>query len=299
MKLLVIYNPNAGGGNAAKVLSPIQKALEERNIEATFLLTQHHGHAIELTANADLENYDGIIATGGDGTLSEVVNGYYQNPTKGKPPIGLIPNGTGNAFMKELKLKPGDWHSAIDIIVQGHLKAIDVARYEQQNEIRYFINIIGTGFVADAAKAAVFWKFLGTAAYNIAVFHQLINLKSRPMTFILDGKTIKRDCTLVEVANSCYTGTDMIMAPKAKLDDGKLDVILLNKLSRLRLIKIFKTIFSGKHIYEPEVETWQASSIKIDTSEALTLVPDGEILGETPVEITCLKQDIKLFWPEE
>ena len=85
------------------------------------------------------------------------------------------------------------------------------------------------------------------------------------------------------------------MAPEAKLDDGLLDVVILNKVNRRRLLKIFPTIFKGTHILEDEVEYFKAKKIKIETDSPKILTPDGELMGSSPVEITCLKKDIKVF----
>lgn len=299
MKLLIIYNNNAGGGKAKKLFPQIESYLQEKGIDAEFLFTEYSGHAVELVELEKLNTYNGIIASGGDGTLYEVLNGYYNNKGEAKPPIGVIPNGTGNAFSKDLGLLAGDWKKAIDNIVAKNIKYIDVARYKANGGTRHFINIVGTCFVADIAKRAIFWKFLGNAAYTLAVLLEAINLKSTKTQIIIDGKKLERDCTFVEVANSRYTGTTFIMAPNAKLDDGKLDVIIVNKLSRLRLFKILNTIYDGSHIHEKEVETYTAENISIITETPKTLVPDGEIMGETPIDVTCLKHDLAFYWPPE
>ena len=86
------------------------------------------------------------------------------------------------------------------------------------------------------------------------------------------------------------------MAPNAKIDDGLLDVTLVNKLTRRRLLKVFPTVFTGEHIHEPEVETFQTKKIRIETNVPKVLTPDGELMGTTPVEVECLEKDIEVFW---
>jgi diacylglycerol kinase (ATP) len=119
------------------------------------------------------------------------------------------------------------------------------------------------------------------------------------MTIELDGKILHRDGVFVEVANSTYTGTTFYIAPEAKLDDGLLDVIILNKISRLKLLKLFTSIYDGTHINYPEVEYIKAKNIKISEENPGKLIPDGEIFGSTPIEIECLKQDIEFLWDIE
>ncbi len=297
MKLLIIYNPQAGGGRAAGLLNSIQQYLKHSQALATILLTEHSGHAIHLAQNTDLTDYDGLIASGGDGTLFEVLNGYMLNQSQNRPPLGLIPNGTGNAFMKDLGLKQHDWRKAIDIILQKQKKPLDIGKLQCQGMTHYFINIVGMGFVSNVAQAAIPLKWMGTAAYTAATLQKLIMLKAQSLTLEIDGKTIKRQGVFVEVANSRYTGTNFLMAPKAKLDDGLLDVVILNKISRLKLLRLFTSIYDGSHIDYPEIEYLQAKSIKVTEAQPTQLIPDGEVLGETPAEFSCLHHAIEFFWP--
>ncbi|MBV1910513.1 MAG: diacylglycerol kinase family lipid kinase [Kangiellaceae bacterium] len=297
MKLLVIYNPHAGGGRAAKLLLQIQDYLKQQNLDFDLWQTKHIGHAVELVVGADLSQYDGLVASGGDGTLFEVLNGLMKNPGLVKPPIGLIPNGTGNAFMKELKLQKDDWKTSIDIINNAQPKRLDIGQLLTEGKKYYFLNIVGMGFVSEVAQAAIPLKWMGNASYTAATLQKLINLKAQPITLEVDGKTLERQGVFVEVANSTYTGTSFFMAPKAKLDDGLLDVVLLKEISRLRLLKLFTSIYDGSHIEYPEIEYIQAKKIKIIESHPSTLIPDGEIMGQTPAEFECIGGAIEFFWP--
>ena len=297
MNVLIIYNPHAGGGRAAKLLPEVKAYCEEVGLTATFELTEYPGHAVEIAAKCNLSRYDALIASGGDGTLYEVLNGYYINKASLKPPMGLIPNGTGNAFTRELDLTRDDWKKAINTIVKNKVRMIDVARYFADNQQRYFINIMGTGFVADVAKLAISFKWLGNAAYTVATLLKLIFLRSQETDIVIDGELKKRQSIFVEIANSRYTGTTFLMAPKAKIDDGKLDIVLLNKIGRFKLIRLFRSIYDGSHIKIPEVEYIQAKQVAIKEPKPGSLVPDGEILGESPVSIECLQKDLAFLWP--
>jgi len=117
MNLLIIYNPQAANGKAEEPCSTIENYLKKKNVRFQLKITKHQWHAAEITQKECFKNYDAIIASGDDGTLFEVLNGYMQNPSKKRPAIGLIPNGTGNAFMKELGLRNGDWKKTNDLIL--------------------------------------------------------------------------------------------------------------------------------------------------------------------------------------
>lgn len=299
MGILVVYNPQAGNGRARRLLPGIRRTLVERGLVAEFLLTTHAGHATALVEQADLSRFDAVVASGGDGTLFEVLNGLMRNPATRKPPLGLIPNGTGNAFMKELGLRKRDWRRAIDIIAANRPRTIDIGRVEAGGLSRYFINIVGMGFVAEIAQAAVPLKRLGAAAYTAAVLRMLPSLRAQAITLELDGKTIVREGVFVEVANSTYTGTNFLIAPKARLDDGLLDVVLLNRISRLELLRLFRSVYDGSHLRHPQVEYFQARSVSVTESRPGRLIPDGEVLGHTPARFTCLPGAIDFLWPED
>ena len=296
MRVLVIYNPQAGNGRARRCLPAIRQYLAEKAIDAQFLLTEASGHATLLAAQAELSGFDALIASGGDGTLFEVLNGYMRNIATNKPPLGLIPNGTGNAFMKELGLRHSDWHRAIDIIAENRPRALDIGRLRAQGQDCYFINIVGMGFVAEIAQAAVPLKRLGTAAYTLAVLLKLPSMRVQTIRLELDGETLEREGVFVEVANSTYTGTNFLIAPKARLDDGLLDVVLLKRISRLGLLRLFRTVFDGSHLRHPQVEYYQARSITVTESRPGRLIPDGEILGNTPASFECLPGAIRFLW---
>ena len=296
MKLLVIYNPQACGKRAGKLLPDVKSYFAKKNIKADILLTEYRRHGIELVKDSDLSQYDGLVASGGDGTLFEVLNGYYQNTAKEKPPIGLLPNGTGNAFAKELNLQSFEWQKAIDIIALNKTREIDVARLSTEGKTYHFINILGVGFVADVGAIVEKLKGLGELSYLLGVLYQIVFLKSTKMKIEIDGEKIKRDAIFIEVANTRYTGSAFIMAPDAIVDDGYLDVILANKVSRLKIMKLLPTIFKGEHVLDEKVEVFKVKKIRIETDVPKGLIPDGELFGSTTIEIECLHKDVQFFW---
>ena len=296
MKLLLVFNPNAANGRAEKMLSKVLAAFEEKGIEISLLQTTAESHGREMVAEADFNSVDGIISAGGDGTLFEVVNGYYLNKSKKRIPVGVLPTGTGNAFARDLELKASDWEKALDIIQNNQVKNIDVGRFSSEGKTYHFLNILGLGFVSDVSDTAKGLKIFGNSAYILGVFYQLMFLKIHKLTMEIDGELIERENVFVELSNTRYTGTTFLMAPDAKIDDGLLDVTLLNKINRRGILKIFPTIFDGTHVNKEHVEVFKASKIKIETDVPKVLTPDGEVLGSTPIEVECLKQDLPFFW---
>ncbi len=295
MKILLVFNPFAGHGHAGKLLPQVEKALDDHNVEFDLQLTQHQGHGIEIVRNADLNNYDGLIAAGGDGTLFEVINGYFQNSAIRKIPIGILPIGTGNAFARDLELDHTNWIEAIRIIATQKTRKLDVGKFNSDEKDYYFLNILGLGFVADVTGIAHKLKFLGNFSYTLGVLVRTIFLSTDTLSIEIDGQNLERECTFVEISNTRYTA-NFLMAPNAITDDGLLDVTIALKLNRRRLLKCFPKIFTGEHVFMPEIETYQAKRIKIVSKKIKGLSPDGELIGTTPVGIECLKQKIEVYW---
>jgi len=295
LKLLIIFNPNAAHGRSVKKLAAIKAKFETLGIKATFKPTQHAGHGKELVAGSNLSDFDGLVAAGGDGTLFEVLNGLYQHPKEAHIPLGLLPIGTGNAFSRELGLQAGDLNDAIELIHRGRTRQVDIGFVESAAKSFYFVNIMVMGFAVDAGLVAQKLKFLGNTAYTLATLWQVLKLRSHPLVMEIDGELVESDNVFVTFSNSRYTGTNFLIAPDAKIDDGQLDVTILENLPRARLLKLFPTIYSGRHIEYDEVSTIKATHIRIRSPKGFLLGPDGEFCGSSPVEITCLARDLTFF----
>jgi len=293
-KLLVIYNSNAGNGRSKKILPEVQNYFQEKNIEVETLLTERQGHGMELVSGANFDSYDGVIAAGGDGTLFEVINGYFANISKKRIPIGVLPTGTGNSFSIDLGLGVAKWKEAIDLISLNKPKKVDVGYFKANDKAYYYLNILGLGFVSDVGKTAIRFKGLGNFAYTIGVIYQTIFLRSHLLKIEFDGKTLEQENIFVEISNSRYTA-NFLMAPEAKINDGYLDVTLLKKVTRRRLLACFPKVFTGEHVKLDEVETFRAKEIRIETDIPKILTPDGELYCNTHVEIKCLHQAVEVF----
>jgi diacylglycerol kinase (ATP) len=295
LNLLIIFNPNAAHGRSARKLAAIKAKFKSLGIQTIFKPTTHPGHGTELVADTDLSGFDGLVAAGGDGTIFEVLNGLYRHPKPARIPLGLLPIGTGNAFARDLGLNPGAWSDAIDMLHRGRTRQVDVGHVKSADRSYYFLNIVGMGFTVDAGMSAQKLKFLGNTAYTLATLWQVLKLKSYPLVLELDGREIRNDNVFITISNTRYTGTHFLIAPDASIDDGLFDVTILESLPRLRLLKLFPTIYEGRHVEYQEVSTCKASRINIHSPKAMLLGPDGELTGRSPAEITCLRQDLTIF----
>ncbi len=295
MKIFYLNNPASHGGKGAKYFSLIKNELIKHNIEFDSTQTENAGHGTEIVKNINFEDYDGIVVSGGDGTVFEALNGYFTNSSKKRIPFGVIPIGRGNAFARDLDLFPEKWEDAIGILVSCKTKFVDVGLFSTNGKKFYFINILGFGFVTDVAATAQKLSVFGALSYILGVLYRTIMLRSFDLKFEADGKMFERKNVFVEISNTKFTGKDFFMAPSAQFDDGFLNVTLLNKLSRIRLLQCLPKIFTGEHVHLKEVETFQVKHLKIETSPKKLLTPDGQLMGSTPIEVECLPKAIEVF----
>ena len=295
MKILLLYNPFAGGKRGKKLLPQVKSSLKKNNIDFDLKITEYPQHGIKIVRESDFAGYDGIVASGGDGTLFDLINGYYQNQSKKRIPVGVIPTGTGNAFARELDIGSDSWQEAIEIIGLNKTKKVDAGHFRTGEQDYYYLNILGLGFVADVVATAQKLKFLGNISYTFGVFYRMSLLNTHQLTIEIDGNKIEQENIFVEISNTRYT-SNFLMSPNAKIDDGLLDVTLLRKTTRRKLLKSFPKMFTGEHIFLDEVDTFQAKKISVKTDTPKVLTPDGELLGHTPVEVECLHHGIEMFW---
>jgi len=292
MKLYLILNPAAGKNKGSKALEKAVPLLERRGVQCEVQTSEFPGHATQLAQQFDPSKYDGIVAVGGDGTLFEVLNGLLKKHQTFDLPIGQIPVGTGNSFIKDLEIHTIE--DAVEKISGGRTRKIDVGFFRYPGGEHYFINLLGTGFVANVAHRAGKYKALGPLSYIIGVVEEVVQLKPVPLEMTIDGKVYQRDYIFTEICNSTKTGGNMIMAPDARIDDGLLDIILLNDISKFHLLKVFPRIFKGTHVLDSRMETFKGRNIKIVTATPQRLTPDGEVFGTTPIEVSILPNKITM-----
>lgn len=294
-KILCIYNPQAGGGNSMKYLDSIKSLFKIHAIDVDFLFTEHDKHAYEIVSRVDLRKYSGIVVAGGDGSFFNVLNGYMSREDKPDISFGVLPTGTGNSLSRDVLDGDNELEEYIKIIKNGKTVLFDIAKVQSEKETFYYANMMSFGFITDVVETASKLKMFKKMAYTLGVLYNTIKLSSFDLKMTVDGVVHDMDNVFVIISNSKYTGGNYLIAPHAKIDDGKLDLIILNKLRRIDLLNTFPKIFDGSHVDTKFVDYIQAKQIKLETKIPKNLAPDGEIYGELPVEITCVRGGIKMF----
>ncbi len=294
-KVLIIYNPVSGTKSNKAMISQLLNYYKLNNINYFLLKTEYKNHAKEFCANNSLAEYDDLIVCGGDGTFNEVINGVVINKNKKIPRLGFLPGGTGNSFMHDLNaVEP---NKAINKIIKNNSDTLDILKLTYNNKTIYSFNIVGWGLVTDILILAEKMRFLKSIRYNVASLFYILTAKGKKIKFIIDNNKIYNGKYLfILICNTIHTGKGMKAAPKAKFNDGQLDIVSVkSQISFFQLIKLFTKIFTGKHIHSPFVDYINAQTINLIPENNEVLNVDGDARGGTPVKIQILKNKLSII----
>ncbi|MCP4677155.1 MAG: diacylglycerol kinase family lipid kinase [Deltaproteobacteria bacterium] len=294
MKIALIVNPCSSGKTGKKQLPVVERELKSREIEYDLFVTEHHLHAVSIAEELPIEDYDGIACMGGDGTNCQVLNGLLKSRDPEEiPPLGIIPTGRGNSFVKDLDIETVQ--DGIEALARRTPRKVDVCSFTQGEDHHYFINLMGFGFVTDVAETAGRFRHLGSFSYVVGVLLRTIRFGLHEMELQVDGETISARNCFVEFCNSRFTGGNMLMAPDAVIDDGYFDIVIVGAVSRFSLIATFPKLFKGTHGSNSAVTFIKGKKAVIQTTPQKTLLPDGEVFGTTPTEINIHPKLVRYF----
>ncbi len=300
MKAELIINHTAGGGKPEKYISEILSYFDRLNFEYHVSWTPSSGSATALARQAAEQGADLIISVGGDGTINEIINGIIQSSTQ--PALGIIPAGWANDFIKSTSI-PRDILQACQIISRKKTRMIDVGLI---NEETYFANVCGIGFDADIAALAnqmktryPHWKTLSAYVYVFATIQKLLSsLPSFQAKITIDGHVLEKELLLVAIANGRIEGGKFNITPKAEIDDGLLDICIIEKMNRFRCLYLLPKAIKGTHHEVSEVSFFKGKDILIELNKSVTAQVAGEILPpEKKYHIRVLPEKLKLIIP--
>jgi YegS/Rv2252/BmrU family lipid kinase len=291
--MTVIVNPRGGRRRGGDVLKLIQPALMAADIDLNVLTTTHAGHAFQFAQEMDLRSCDGICIVGGDGTIHEVADGLLQRREPITVPLGIIPAGTGNTVAQHLKCDTPQ--EAARRIARGEVLPMDVIQVKLGERTVHCIDMVGWGAVSDINMNAERWRMLGRQRYAIAALWQIVRARRRQATLILDGVAHSDDFLFIIACNPKYTGAGMQLAPRAELNDGLMDVVVVRNASRRQMLNLFSKVFDGSHVHLECVEYHQVRSFEIRTEGQDQMNLDGEMKGLSPVAAEVLPSALSVF----
>lgn len=284
-KHLIILNPSAAKGTAIGKKPEIDKLLRDAGLDYTLIVSEKPGAPVALAAQAREQGYDVVVAVGGDGTVNEVINGLMAAKMAGQaiPALGVIPAGRGNDFAASMGIPPDMIH-AVQTIASGQSRKIDIGHLTGGDypEGKYFGNGIGIGFDTivgfEAAKLPSFLS--GTPGYFIAAIKTMfLYYKAHRYRVVLDQAVIEQPCLIVSIMNGRRMGSSFMMAPRSQPDDGLLNLMIIDQVSRMGIIKLMGKIMSGSQEGQPFVKMPLSGTVEITAlTGSLPVHADGETI---------------------
>jgi diacylglycerol kinase (ATP) len=278
VRALVIVNPVAGNGRAARVWKRLR--LEVDGLQQSECVTSARiGHARELAQSAAQAGYERVVAVGGDGTVGEVVSGVAHTQTA----VAVIPAGTGNDCCRNLGI-PDDVVTAAKLALNGPVRGVDLGEIETVQGTTYFVNVAGFGFDAEVAwRVNAMPKVVGgTVPYVLGVVQTLWRYKSPRMRITLDERELDQPVFLVAVGNGASYAGGMRIVPDAAVDDGLFDVCVVGEISRLEVLRLVPKMYSGGHRGHPAVQFFRCRELRAESASLVRCQADGELAGDLP-----------------
>lgn len=301
-KVMIIFNPHSDRGRSWNIASSLQSVLSQFP-DVRWTATEYPTHATELALEAGKKRFKKVVAVGGDGTVHETVNGLMQIPERKRPLLAAVPIGSGNDFCANIGIHP-DPEKAVQRVFSGEIRRIDLGRItDETGRSAYWDNTLGIGFdaVTTARSYRITWV-QGTLMYLIAVIQTILRDHVAPtMQIETDQEMMERQLLMCTLCNGPREGGGFHVAPGAVPDDGILDYVLVDRVSRLKMFRLIPEFMRGTHGRFPEVTLGQCKHMRITSELPMVIHTDGEIFaGSTSsvhqVDIEILPQAIDVVF---
>ena len=290
-KIKIIVNPVSGSGRRKKALKMIEAHLDRNKFNFDLVQTEYHRHAIELTQQAIADGCEAVIIAGGDGSINEVGATLAGTDVA----LGIIPAGSGNGLSRSLGISMNP-RSAVENINKFHFRTIDTGLANG----KAFMNMAGVGFDAAVADAFHQQKMRGFWKYFLLGLKLLMNYKLQTYSIVADGREFERKAHLISLANSPQYGNDALVAPKALVDDGMLDAVVVNPFPFHQYFVLFYRLFTGTLNQSPHIKTFKFKEMVITQERPDVAHLDGDPfeLGQV-IEFKINPQSLKVIVPNE
>jgi diacylglycerol kinase (ATP) len=298
-RIVVAINPSASFGKSRDVGPALVQTLRASGHEVTSLQEPDY-ESLDASARAAVaKRPDALVVVGGDGMVNLGVNIVART----RVPLGIVPAGTGNDMARSLGIPYENAEAGIRALgdaLTRDPRTIDAAivRWEDERgerQERWIGCALSAGFDAIVNERANNMRHpKGPSRYTLAILVELARLAPIPYRLTLDDRVIETEGSLVSIGNGVSLGGGMKITPNALLDDGLLDVMIVQPLSRVKFLRLFPKVFSGEHVNVPAVRMERARRIRIE-APGIVVYGDGERLGPTPVDIELVPGSLRVL----
>lgn len=289
-RVRIILNPQAGQAEDVARVERARAVWEEHGWIVEWYVTEYAGHAIKLAREGAAAGDDLIVAAGGDGTVNEVVNGIAGTQAA----LAVLPVGTGNVWVRELKL-PLRPEAAALALLDGTVHALDLGLAGD----RYFLLMAGVGFDASVTRRVrpELKRRFGIFAYLLEAFSIAPDVRGTRARIVLDGRAVRGHVLMVVIGNSRLYGGFLQITHQASITDGMLDVaIIKGQDARSAPIHLINIVLR-RHNFNPDLLYYRAREISIESSAPLDVQIDGDPIGVTPMTFRVVPGALRAWLP--
>lgn len=298
MRVAVVANPTSGQGQGARSATVVLERLRRHGVEVRDVSASTAAAALHQAAAAVTGGVDALFVVGGDGMTHLGVNACAGTEV----PLAVVAAGSGNDAARGLDLPIGDPAKAIDRAVErlreNRFRTVDAARAETADGTRrWYLGVLSAGFDALVNERANGWTWpRGRMRYNLAIARELPTFRPMRYRLELDGEQLDELAMLVSVANGTSYGGGMRIAPDASYTDGLLDVVVLGPVSTPEFVRVFPTVFTGRHVHHRAVTVRRARTVSVETPDRdLVVYADGERVGPTPIRCEVVAASVRVL----
>lgn len=305
LKTQVIVNPESNKGRTRRRWAQIKEALKVFLKEFKYEFTEKPSQAIDISRAAIREGSELIVGVGGDGTMNEIANGFFDGKTIINPDsvMGIVPSGTGCDFIRSLHI-PSNLKQAMQVITQAPSPAIDIGLASFQTkggpvEERYFLNVADFGFGGEVLERMNQIRAKRKAAsYLKSTLATFFHYKNKRIKIMVDGEEIPQGEYLIgAISNGRIFGKGMKIAPKARLDDELFDIILVRGMRVWEFLRNVWKIYAGTHLSHPKISFVRGKKIEAipqDPDENILIEIDGEQVGILPATFEIVPRSLSV-----
>lgn len=297
--VLVFVNREAGRGRGGVYLPRLREFFESLEVLARFRETNSAGELESAAREAGAQNHNQLLlAMGGDGTFQALANGAFG----AEAVIGVLPLGGGNDFASALGLSRNPLHAA-EQVLKGEPRQVDLVRvHTADGRTRLYAGGGGIGLDAEAARHASgsFRRFPGRLRYIAAALRAVF--ERQPLRVRLefpgsDHQPVEAPALVTCVLNTPTYGAGLRLAPEAVIDDGLLQVVLVEDMTTMEVLKLLPRLTASGELRTSRVKRWTVKSVRISADRPCLFHGDGEIFGPAPLEIEVVPQAVKVLAP--
>jgi diacylglycerol kinase (ATP) len=290
----VILNPSSGRERGPESIELLSARLREKYRDVEMAVTTGDGDAERAAAGAVDDGCDALFVAGGDGTVNEAMNGLAAAGVLDQVVVGVVPFGTGNDFAAALGI-PLETDAALDVLLQGRELRVDLGHVNG----RVFVNTSGGGFIAEVSEAVTtqLKSIAGRLAYLIGGAQALIEFEPVQATITMEPgqRRLSLGLYTFAVCNSRLIAGGRLIAPEAIIDDGLLDLCLIESMSALEFVALARKVADGEHVEDPRVLYMQVEAVRIELDRDVKVNTDGEVFSGRQCEYRVLPRAARFF----